>query len=84
MGVEVIGLQGRTSSILYLKHFWDLFEKDFMEIMSHFYEFGKISSGCGSSFITIIPKTKDPTSLNEYRPINLIGVVSKVISKIFG
>ncbi|XP_021991259.1 uncharacterized protein LOC110888021 [Helianthus annuus] len=42
---------------------------------------GVFNSGSGSSFITLVPKIKDPVSINNYRPINLVGVVSKVISK---
>ncbi|XP_021975486.1 uncharacterized protein LOC110870609 [Helianthus annuus] len=40
------------------------------------------SKGCSSSFITLIPKIKDPVDLKNYRPINLIGIVSKLISKV--
>ncbi|XP_035838746.1 uncharacterized protein LOC118486418 [Helianthus annuus] len=43
---------------------------------------GTIEAGCSSSFITLIPKSKDPVGLRDYRPINLIGVISKTISKI--
>ncbi|XP_021995847.1 uncharacterized protein LOC110893032 [Helianthus annuus] len=43
---------------------------------------GSISVGCSSSFITLIPKNKDPVGLKEYRPINLIEVISKTIYKI--
>ncbi|RZC11532.1 LINE-1 reverse transcriptase-like [Glycine soja] len=39
---------------------------------------------CGSnaSFIALIPKIKDPQSLNDYRPISLIGCVYKIVAKI--
>ncbi|XP_022042299.1 uncharacterized protein LOC110944964 [Helianthus annuus] len=30
---------------------------------------GTIAAGCSSSFITLIPKNKDPVGLREYRPI---------------
>ena len=38
--------------------------------------------GCNSAFITLIPKSKDPGSLNDYRPITLVGIVNKVVSKV--
>ncbi|XP_022032694.1 uncharacterized protein LOC110933798 [Helianthus annuus] len=50
--------------------------------MVEFHETGIINSGCGSAFITLIPKVKSPEGLKDYRPITLIGVISKVISKI--
>ncbi|KAJ0788573.1 putative RNA-directed DNA polymerase [Helianthus annuus] len=66
----------------FIKKFWHLFEHDFGEIMRHFFQFGAFNQGSGSSFITLIPKSKDPTTLRDYRPINLIGVISKTVSKI--
>lgn len=66
----------------FLKRYWDLFAQDFVNILQHFYDHGTINRGCASSFLALIPKVSDPSSLNDYRPINLIGVISKVISKI--
>ncbi|KAJ0768031.1 putative RNA-directed DNA polymerase [Helianthus annuus] len=66
----------------FIKRFWHLFEGDFMKIFQHFYEYGTISKGVGSSFITLIPKVENPVGLGEYRPITLIGVISKVILKV--
>ncbi|GKE24724.1 putative RNA-directed DNA polymerase, eukaryota, reverse transcriptase zinc-binding domain protein [Tanacetum coccineum] len=40
------------------------------------------SRGCNSSFITLVPKIDDPLSLNDFRPISLIGCQYKIISKI--
>ncbi|XP_022014589.1 uncharacterized protein LOC110914077 [Helianthus annuus] len=54
----------------------------FLDIFNNFAETGVISRGLGSSFITLVPKVNDPVDLGEYCPINLIGVVSKVISKV--
>ncbi|KAJ0495115.1 putative RNA-directed DNA polymerase [Helianthus annuus] len=66
----------------FIKRFWDILGADFVAAANHFHEVGSISRGCSSSFISLIPKTNDPVSLNEFRPINLIGSFSKVISKI--
>ncbi|XP_022040327.1 uncharacterized protein LOC110942874 [Helianthus annuus] len=56
--------------------------KDLKELEASFYNKGAISERCSSSFITLIPKNKDPVGLKDYRTINLIGVISKTISKI--
>ncbi|XP_035843871.1 uncharacterized protein LOC110927588 [Helianthus annuus] len=66
----------------FIKKFWGLFELDFVNVLNEFFEKGSISIGCGSSFITLVPKDKDPVELNNYRLINLIGIISKVISKV--
>ncbi|KAJ0938299.1 putative RNA-directed DNA polymerase [Helianthus annuus] len=66
----------------FFKRFWNLFEGDFVALMTAFFETGFISPGCGSSFIALVPKRKDPEGLSDYRPISLVGVVNKVISKV--
>ncbi|KAJ0547821.1 putative RNA-directed DNA polymerase [Helianthus annuus] len=66
----------------FFKHFWRLFETDFVNILEEFYLTGKINRMCAASFIALIPKKKDPVGLGDYRPISLVGVVNKVISKI--
>ena len=43
---------------------------------------GDLVRGVGSSFITLILKVSDPSLLGDFRPINLIWCVSKVISKV--
>ena len=40
-----------------------------------------INEGCNASFITLIPKVLNPIGLNDFRPISLIGIYYKVISK---
>ncbi|KAM0008293.1 putative RNA-directed DNA polymerase [Helianthus debilis subsp. tardiflorus] len=69
-------------NFMFIKHFLDLFEDDFIRIYAEFHESGEISIGCGSSFIALIPKVKDSVSLGNFRPINLVGVISNVISKV--
>jgi hypothetical protein len=36
------------------------------------------------SFITIIPKTDSPTSVNDYRPIYLLNYSLKLLTKLLG
>lgn len=43
---------------------------------------GIIDKGCNSSFITLVPKTNDPNTFDDYRPISLIGSLYKIISKV--
>ncbi|KAJ0427872.1 putative RNA-directed DNA polymerase [Helianthus annuus] len=66
----------------FLKKFWHLFEDDFHNIFNRFYEDGNLNCGCSSSFICLVPKISDPVSLGNFRPINLVGVISKVVSKV--
>ena len=50
--------------------------------MTSFFEVGRLPSEVNSSLIVLIPKTNNPCSFNNYRPINLCNVVYKIISKL--
>uniref|UniRef100_A0A251TIJ6 Putative reverse transcriptase domain-containing protein n=1 Tax=Helianthus annuus TaxID=4232 RepID=A0A251TIJ6_HELAN len=66
----------------FIKHFWESLEGDFVRMFAEFHEMGFISKECSLSYITLTAKTKTPMGLKDYRPINLIGVISKTISKV--
>lgn len=53
-------------------------QDDIMRFVKHFERVGGIST----SFITLLPKVKDPLSLSDYRLIGLIGCVYKIIAKV--
>ncbi|MFS7991078.1 putative RNA-directed DNA polymerase [Helianthus anomalus] len=69
-------------NFMFLKHFWDVFEGDFLNVLNEFSSSGTVSRGCASSFIALIPKIRDPSDLNDFRPISLVGAINKVISKV--
>ncbi|KAJ0623416.1 putative RNA-directed DNA polymerase [Helianthus annuus] len=66
----------------FIKKCWSGLRADFVNLFNSFYEEGSLKKCCMSSFIALIPKVKDPVSPANYRPISLIGVVNKVISKV--
>lgn len=61
---------------------WESMKVDISRYVKHFESFGNFSPGCNSSFITLVPKVKDPTTLSDYRPISLIGCIYKIVAKI--
>lgn len=66
----------------FIRRFWDIIGPYYYNAVLHFFTSEKLSQGCGASFIALIPKVNDPSSFNDFRPINLIGSLSKVISKV--
>ncbi|XP_071740970.1 uncharacterized protein [Rutidosis leptorrhynchoides] len=42
----------------------------------------RMPKGASSAFITLIPKVSNPSCIKDYRPISLIGVQYKIITKI--
>ncbi|KAK9080577.1 hypothetical protein SSX86_000335 [Deinandra increscens subsp. villosa] len=66
----------------FIKTHWDLIEPDVLQTLQQFHSTGKISPGCNSSFIALIPKRKDPLELSHFRPICLIRCIYKIITKV--
>ncbi|XP_021979400.1 uncharacterized protein LOC110875513 [Helianthus annuus] len=64
------------------KEYWEELKLAIMEKMQQFYIHGSIHHTCSSSFISLIPKVNDPLVFSDFRPISLIGVVNKIISKV--
>ncbi|XP_021980533.1 uncharacterized protein LOC110876677 [Helianthus annuus] len=66
----------------FIKKCWSVLRIDFIKLFDRFYEVGSLNESCTSSFIALIPKVKDPVSPVDFRPISLIGVINKAISKV--
>ncbi|KAJ9564749.1 hypothetical protein OSB04_000715 [Centaurea solstitialis] len=66
----------------FLKHFWEIIGPDFSAAVKCFKRMATLKFGGNESFISLLPKTKDPLRLHEYRPIHLMGCLSKTISKV--
>ncbi|KAK2656845.1 hypothetical protein Ddye_009897 [Dipteronia dyeriana] len=66
----------------FIKKNWDWIKDDFMKLMHAFYEDGVVIEDLNYTFITLIPKTKCPVNLKEYRRISLIGSSYKVLAKV--
>jgi len=74
------GLDGISFS--FIKKHWVLLEKDVFGAINYFHREGKVSKGYNASFITFIPKSENPQSLEEYRPISLVGCLYKTLAKV--
>lgn len=53
-----------------------------MHFVSSFYNSGRPRHGVNESFITMLPKKKNPQMTSEYRPNSLMGSVYKIVSKL--
>lgn len=51
-------------------------------MVKHFEWHGQLDKSCTSSFISLIPKVKDPLKISDFNPISLIGCIYKIIAKI--
>lgn len=66
----------------FIKKYWDVLLGDISAVVKYFELHGKLDSSCNSSFISLVPKVKDPLLISNYKPISFIGCIYKIISKI--
>ncbi|GLT98279.1 hypothetical protein SLE2022_157910 [Rubroshorea leprosula] len=66
----------------FIKTIWSTIEGDIISFMKEFHKNGKLVKGLNASYITLIPKTKNPISLKEFRPISLVGCIYKILAKV--
>ena len=66
----------------FIKRYWDLIQDYYFSCIKHFERSSHLGRGCNPSFISLVPKCKDPIDISDYRPISLIGCVYKIISKL--
>jgi len=66
----------------FIKEFWLDMREELMHYVSDFHRNGKLLKGINSTFITLIPKKDVPQSLNDFRPISLVGSLYKVLAKL--
>ena len=66
----------------FIKEFLDDIKSDLFRFLDELRVNGVFLKGGNASFIALIPKVHGPQSLNEYRPISLIGSVYKIVAKV--
>ena len=60
--------------------FFDLLGGDLLEVIEESQITGHIHPPMNFTFIALIPKSDDPTSFNDFRPISLCNCLYKIIS----
>ncbi|GAU47231.1 hypothetical protein TSUD_107670 [Trifolium subterraneum] len=66
----------------FFKDFWAELQSVVMRFFSEFHRNGKLTKGVNTTFIALIPKVDSPQSLNDFRPISLVGSIYKILAKV--
>ncbi|GKU89877.1 hypothetical protein SLEP1_g3954 [Rubroshorea leprosula] len=66
----------------FFKKMWSEIKDDIVEFVQEFHKNGKLVKGLNVSFLTLIPKVKNPQRIEEFRPISLIGSLYKIVAKL--
>ena len=73
------GLDGMPP--FFFKHFWSMVGNTVTKTVLDFLNFGISLPKFNETHIVMIPKTKNPTRVTEFRPISLCNVIYKSASK---
>ena len=65
----------------YQKH-WATIGSEVCNLVLSILNFGHMNKDFNSTYITLIPKIKNLTSVTEFRPISLCNVLYKIVSKV--
>ena len=67
---------------LFLKKCWSIVKGEFYTLCQDFYLGNLNLESINTSYIILIPKTSSPESVNDYRPISLMNISLKLLTKI--
>ena len=69
-------------NIEFYQHFWELVKGDLFALLEEFYEHNLDLDRLNYGVISLLPKGSDADRIQKYRPICLLNVILKIITKI--
>lgn len=67
---------------LFLKSYCPIIAQDYYRLAAHFHAECTDLQGLNNSFITLVLKKTSPKTVNDFRPISLMGISLKFITKL--
>jgi len=68
--------------LIFFLGLYDIIGMDIVKVVGESHINGHMHAPLNATFITLIPKTNDPKSLEDFRTISLCNYIYKVVSKI--
>ena len=69
-------------SLIFYKSFWHIVGEDVIDVVLRALNSGIVPKSINTTFITLIPKIKNPKIVSNFRPISLCNVIYKLIAKV--
>ena len=66
----------------FFKIYWHILKSDLFDSVAEFFHNGKLLKEVNHTFITLISKVPNPSSVGQFRHISLCSTISKIISKV--
>ena len=67
---------------LFFQHFWPMIEGDVTHSVLSWLNSSTLPNLLNHTFITLIPKKKNPSLVSDYHPISLCNVLYKIFAKV--
>ena len=61
---------------------WEVINEEIYEFVQSFFQCRVSLRSIYITWVTLVPKVEDPTSIDQYRPISMVGALYKIISKL--
>ena len=71
-----------VSTLTSSKKCWPIIKHDFYNLCQEFYDGNVCLQSINGSYITLIPKIDGPSKVNDFRPISLLNISMKIITKL--
>lgn len=66
----------------FIKEMWDTVREDIISFVQNFFTSGQFPQSINTTWVSLIPKIKNPEVLEEYWPISVVGSLYKIVSKL--
>ena len=66
----------------FIREMWDVIKEEIYEFVLAFFQSRISMRGINITWVALIPKVADPTAIDDYRPISMVGALYKIISKL--
>ena len=66
----------------FIREMWEVLKDEIYDFVMDFFVNGSSVNHLNITWVTLIPKPESPTSIEDFRPISMVGALYKIISKI--
>lgn len=73
---------GYDDNMKFVKEMWHFVGNDIIQFVQNLFQTGKFSKVINTTWVTLIPKTLNATSLDKFRLMSIVSCLYKIISKI--
>nr|XP_025679104.1 uncharacterized protein LOC112779059 [Arachis hypogaea] len=79
-GLKALG-PNRLNGLFFQQH-WDILSKEVCGVVKQIFREGSVPEDLGETTVVLIPKTSQPKSLNQLRPISCCNFVYKIVTRV--